>query len=106
MSDKIHKNNTEFIYVLNLAEERLRSPDGWTDRDNELVGIHFKYITELYEKGVVKYVGRTMDERSSFGLVVFDADSEEEAREIMENDPAVANGLMTATLYPFKAIYK
>jgi uncharacterized protein YciI len=47
-----------------------------------------------------------MDERSSFGLVVFDADSEEEAREIMENDPAVANGLMTATLYPFKAIYK
>lgn len=102
MSEK----NTEFIYVLNLAEERLHSPDGWTDKDNEIVGIHFKYITELYEKGIVKYVGRTVDERSSFGLVVFDADSEEAARVIMDNDPALVNGVMTATLYPFKAIYK
>lgn len=97
---------TEYIYVLNLAEERLHSPDGWTEKDNEIVGIHFKYITDLYEKGVVKYVGRTVDERSSFGIVVFEAESEDEAREIMENDPALINGLMTAKVYPFKTIYK
>ena len=44
------KNHTEYIYVLNLAEERLLSPDGWTDKDNKTVGILFKYITELYKK--------------------------------------------------------
>lgn len=100
------ETRTEYIYVLNLAEERLHSPDGWTEKDNKIVGIHFKYITELYEKGVVKYVGRTVDERSSFGIVVFEAGSEDEAREIMENDPALINGLMTAKVYPFKTIYK
>lgn len=103
MSEDKH---TEYIYVLNLAEERLRSPDGWTDAESEVVRVHFKHLTDLYENGTVKYVGRTVDDRSSFGLVVFEADSEEEARKLMESDPAIVNGVMTATLYPFKAIYK
>lgn len=100
------EKQTEFIYVLNLAEERLRSPEGWTDEEREIVSVHFKHLTDLYEKGIVKYVGRTVDDRSSFGLVVFNADSEEDARKLMESDPAIVNGVMTATLYPFKAIYK
>ncbi len=97
---------TQYIYVLNLSEERLRNPEGWTDSEKETVSVHFKYITELYEKGIVKYVGRTMDDRSSFGIVVFFAENEDKAREIMDNDPAVVNQVMNATLYPFKAIFK
>lgn len=100
------ENLTEYIYVLNLAEERLRNPEGWTDSEKETVSVHFKYITELYEKGIIKYVGRTMDDRSSFGIVVFFAENEDKAREIMDNDPAVVNQVMNATLYPFKAIFK
>lgn len=102
MSEEKH---TTYIYVLNLTEERLRSPEGWTDAEREAVSVHFKHLTDLYEKGTVKYVGRTIDDRSSFGIVVFDADSEDEARAIMESDPAITRGVMTATLYPFKAVY-
>ena len=97
--------HTTYIYILNLAMERLRSPEGWTEEENKVVGVHFKYLTDLYEKGIVKYVGRTVDDRSSFGMVVFEADSEDEARSIMDNDPAVVNEIMTATLYPFRAVY-
>ena len=96
----------EYTYILNLAEERLRNPDGWTDAEKEVVSVHFKYLTDLYEKGIVKYVGRTVDERSSFGIVVLEAGNEDKAREIMDNDPAVVNQIMNATLYPFKAVYK
>jgi uncharacterized protein YciI len=36
------------------------------------------------------------------GLAIFRAESEETARQIMNDDPAVRKNLMTATLYPFK----
>ncbi|NLK43032.1 MAG: hypothetical protein GX300_01395 [Tissierellia bacterium] len=47
--------------------------------------------------------GRTLNEASnSFGLVIFDAQSEEEAIEFMKEDPTVAEGIMTAKLYPYR----
>ncbi|MBI1880411.1 MAG: hypothetical protein HYR94_19710 [Chloroflexi bacterium] len=45
----------------------------------------------------------TTDERT-FGITVFEADSEEKAREIMNNDPAVIHGVMRAELYPFRIV--
>ena len=41
----------------------------------------------------------------TFGLVIFKADSEAEARQIMENDPAVKHGVMRATLYPYRVVF-
>jgi uncharacterized protein YciI len=38
----------------------------------------------------------------AFGIVVFQASSEEEAQEYMKNDPAVKKGIMTAELHPFR----
>ena len=35
--------------------------------------------------------------------MILEADSEEEARRFMENDPFVANGLMRARLHPYRA---
>ena len=37
----------------------------------------------------------------TFGLVIFEADSEAAAMEFMRSDPAVEAGLMTATLHPY-----
>ena len=47
--------------------------------------------------------GRTLntDERS-FGIVIFRADSEEAARRVMDQDPAVRNRVMRAELYPYR----
>jgi uncharacterized protein YciI len=42
-----------------------------------------------------------MDEKT-FGIVIIDVSSEEEAKNIMENDPAVKEGVMTAELFPYR----
>ena len=44
----------------------------------------------------------TRVDESTFGNAIFEAEDEATARMIMENDPAVKNGVMTATLYPYK----
>jgi uncharacterized protein YciI len=37
-----------------------------------------------------------------FGLCVIETGSEQEARHIMENDPAVKSGIVSAELYPYR----
>ena len=50
--------------------------------------------------------GRTTenDERT-FGIALFQVESEQAAQTIMENDPAVKQGIMTATLHPYRIKY-
>jgi uncharacterized protein YciI len=42
-----------------------------------------------------------MDEKT-FGIVIIEVESEEEALNIMNNDPAVSEGVMTAELFPYR----
>ena len=44
----------------------------------------------------------TRDDESTFGIAIFEAEDEATARTIMEADPAVKNGVMAASLYPYK----
>jgi uncharacterized protein YciI len=54
---------------------------------------------------VIVLVGRTLNtDESTMGIAVFRAESENAARQIMNEDPAVKKGVMTATLYPFKVL--
>lgn len=55
------------------------------------------------EKGTVILAGRTQNtDYSSFGIVIFKAESPEQARSIVENDPVVKNMVMRAELYPYR----
>jgi len=77
--------------------------EGSTPEEDEIVSRHFAYLSDLTQKGLMILVGRTQNkDESTFGIAIFEAQDEEAAREIMENDPAVENGVMTATLYPYK----
>jgi len=68
-----------------------------------IVGEHFSYLQELIGKGVLVMAGRTLNiDNSSFGIVVFRASSDEEARGIMLEDPAVKNMVFRAELYPYR----
>jgi uncharacterized protein len=93
----------QFAYVLRLAP-RLRDEKNWTERDTAAVGRHFRRLQQLHREGKVILAGKTLDDadESQFGLVIFEADSEEEARRIMEEDDAVRAGIMTARLFPFR----
>jgi uncharacterized protein YndB with AHSA1/START domain/uncharacterized protein YciI len=64
---------------------------------------HFQYLLELTREGTVVLAGPCTDLDSPDrgpGIIVFYADSEDAAREIMENDPAVKAGIFKARLHP------
>jgi uncharacterized protein YciI len=74
-----------------------------TPEEDEIIDQHFAYLQELTKEGVVILAGRTLNtDETSFGLTIFEAEDETAAREIMESDPAVKNGIMSATLYPYR----
>jgi uncharacterized protein YciI len=94
----------EFLYKLQLVrKDMLRT--GPTVAEQAVTAEHFAYLKELNANGVVIFVGRTLTtDENTMGLAVFRAESEESAREIMNDDPAVKKNLMNATLYPFRVV--
>ena len=57
-------------------------------------------------EGEVRLFGRTaVTEEETLGIVIFQAESEEKARALMEGDPAVAEQVLAATLYPFRLVH-
>jgi uncharacterized protein YciI len=79
------KPEKQFLYRVQPARaEMLKS--GPTKEESAIVEEHFNYLKNLTAKGVVILAGRTLTTaESTFGLVIFRAESEEPAREIMNN---------------------
>ena len=91
-------------YLYRIQPTRLEMlTHGPTTAEAEIIAQHLAYLQQLTEQGVVVLAGRTLTtDESSFGLVVFRADSEEAARTVMEQDPAVLYRVMRAELYPYR----
>ena len=93
---------SHFIYKIQPTRTTMLST-GPTAQEESIIGEHFSYLQQLTEDGVVLLCGRTMTiDYSSFGIVILRTDSEEAARELMENDPAVKLKVMRAELFPFR----
>jgi uncharacterized protein YciI len=76
---------------------------GPTTEEAEIVTQHFAYLKRLAEQGVVVLAGRTLNtDEKSFGIVIMRAASEDAARDVMQNDPAVKHQVMRAELYPYR----
>lgn len=90
----------EYIYRLELIE-RLEKDENWTDEDNRIVNEHFDYLKNLLSQNRLILAGRTTNE-NKFGIVIFEAETNENAQDIMNNDPAVLNGIMTSELFPYR----
>lgn len=91
----------EYIYILKLIE-RLENVKNWTDNDNDIVGEHFNNLLRLKEEGTLLLAGKTSgNDHDTFGVVIFKADSFEEAEKIMLNDPTLKKGIMTAKLWEY-----
>lgn len=55
----------------------------------------------MTEEGAVLLAGRALNtDPSSFGIVILEAESEEAARELVQNDPAVKASVFRAELFP------
>ena len=91
----------QFIYVLKLVP-RLHVDSAWTKEDNAVLERHFVRFQQAAKSGQLILAGRTSEPGDkTFGIAIFEAPDEVAARKFMEEDPAVAGGLMTAELHPF-----
>ena len=92
-------------YLYRIQATRLEMVTrGPTDEEASILSDHVNYLEGLTRQGVVLVFGRTQNNDSStFGIVIFRAESEDAARSIMNNDPAVKKGIMRAELFPYKA---
>lgn len=89
----------QWIYVLSPVREELATNP--TPKDAETVDRHFEHLKVLLERGRLVLAGRTLEDLP-FGIVIFEAETEAEARSIMADDPAVQGGVMTAVLHPYR----
>jgi uncharacterized protein YciI len=96
------ENVMQFLYRLTPVRIEMVTV-GPAAEEQAIVSEHFSRLEALAEEGVVLLAGRTQDDSPrTFGLVILQAESDEQAREIMDNDPAVQKGVMRAELFPFR----
>jgi uncharacterized protein len=92
----------QFLYRIQPTRPAMLT-EGLTEREDAIIGEHFAYLSRLVDDGRVFMAGRTLetDERS-FGIVVFHAETPEDAAALMQGDPAVRHGVMRAELFPYR----
>lgn len=84
----------EYVYKLILVE-RLFEEKNWTEKDEKITSDHFKYLLNLQKENKIILAGKTEGLTSdTYGLVIFSAETDVEAENIMKNDPAVKNNIM------------
>jgi uncharacterized protein YciI len=92
----------QFIYQIKpVRPELVTNPDAWTEEEERIGAAHLAYLKQATKDGIVLLAGRAQDGIGP-AIVIFEASTEDEARRFMENDPFMAEGLMRATLHPFR----
>lgn len=94
--------STLYLYRIQPVRPAMLS-EGPTAEEERIVGEHFDYLQRLTDGGVVFLAGRTMTtDQGSFGIIIFRAESEAAAQQIVQSDPAIQHRVMRAELFPFR----
>jgi predicted dithiol-disulfide oxidoreductase (DUF899 family)/uncharacterized protein YciI len=76
---------------------------GPTDAEVAAVDDHFHYCQGLVAEGKMLLAGRTVGALSeTIGIAILAAESDAEAEQLVQNDPAIVHGVMTAELQPYR----
>ena len=92
----------DFLCVLQLVPH-YKVKANWTDATNKILGDHWNHLVKLHGEGKIKFVSRTnydIDNDANRGYAVYVADTEQDARNLMMNDPCIVNGVMLGELHP------
>lgn len=91
----------QYIYTIKLIE-RLHDPKKWTNDDEQAINRHFEYLKYQMQQGTMILAGRTQNDlKDTFGIVIFNAQDDDDAQSFMENDPSIQAGVMIGALYPY-----
>ena len=94
----------QFMYVMEATDPaKAASRESWTEYDNETFQLHWDRLEKARDAGVLLLAGRSQDaDGAGPAIVIFEADSEEDARRFMESEPFVVRGFSRANLHPFR----
>ncbi|MCB9452293.1 MAG: hypothetical protein H6672_12705 [Anaerolineaceae bacterium] len=91
----------QYLYLIQPVRPEMLT-DGATPEEDAIVALHYNYLKDLVAQDVVLLAGRTQTtDYSSFGIIIFQAESHEAARRIVHDDPAVKNRVFRAELFPY-----
>jgi uncharacterized protein len=92
----------QYIYVIRPCRLEMLT-EGPTDREGQVIGQHFAYLSRLADEGRLFMAGRTLNnDTTTFGVAVFAAGSDQEADVVLAEDPAVVQGVMRGEVFPFR----
>lgn len=91
-------------YICKLTPVRLEMlTAGPTERESEIVSQHFDYWSDLARKDIAILLGRTQTtDARTFGIAIFNAESQQHAEQIAQKDPAISNHVMHAEIFPYR----
>ena len=89
-----------FDYFVKLIGTREGWPENMTPDEERIMSEHYRYLLDLVAKKKAFLVGPVFD--PVFGLIVLRTKSAEEAKEIMDNEPSVVQGVHTYELHPMR----
>ena len=94
------KGDTMNQYLTFLTPTRATFLDDATEAEYKIVDQHFEYLKGLLAEGRLILAGRCQD--GPLGIVVFEANDDEDARELVESDPAIRAGVFQAEMRPYR----
>jgi uncharacterized protein YciI len=89
----------EWIYFLHAPREHFGST--MTEHEEAVFARHFEHLQRLLADGVLVLAGPTLGAVNT-GINVVEAPDEAAAQALMEADPAIAEGVATGELRPFR----
>ena len=71
----------------------------------EMMIPHVAYLKGLLEKGILIITGPFTDEKRG-GMFIVEVKDEEELKQLVNNDPAILNGLAGYEVRPYKIVFQ
>ena len=87
----VAKKLKQYVYFVEPARKTFEQDA--TEEESRIVSAHFAYLKKMLADGKLVLAGRTMDEKTPLGIVVFEAASDRAAEAVFKGDPAVEAGV-------------
>lgn len=88
----------EYVYLIKPKRENFIP--SMTEEESMIMGRHFDYLKGLLAEEKLILAGPCLD--GTYGICVFRAESLDAAENIMNNDPAVIEGIMSSELHRYR----
>jgi uncharacterized protein YciI len=79
-----------FAIIRPYRQDFITNPN---EEEDKIMLDHFNYLKTLLKQKVLYLAGPTLIQEDPFGILIFETESEEKAKELLENDPSVKSGI-------------